>query len=215
VFGLIVGFLVFLMLRSVDEYKVEVLLSLALVAGGYALADALHLSAPIAMVVAGLMIGNHGRTFAMSAVTNEHLDLFWELIDETLNAVLFVLIGLEVLELTFTVSNLVAGLLAIPIVLVARLISVGLPSQLLRRWARVAPCTVRILTWGGLRGGISVALALSMPGPREPGGISGRNVILAMTYVVVVFSILVQGLTIGPLTRRWLAGTQGAPPGET
>ncbi len=130
-FGLVVGLLVFLMLRSVDEYKVEILLSLALVAGGYALADAWHLSGPIAMVVAGLMIGNHGRSFAMSATTNERLDQFWELVDETLNAVLFVLIGLEVLALTFTAKNLVAGLLAIPIVLAARLISVGLPIRVL------------------------------------------------------------------------------------
>ena len=162
-FGLVVGLLVFLMLRSVDEYKVEILLSLALVAGGYALADAWHLSGPIAMVVAGLMIGNHGRSFAMSATTNERLDQFWELIDETLNAVLFVLIGLEVLALTFTAKNLVAGLLAIPIVLAARLISVGLPIRVLASPGRFEPSTVRILTWGGLRGGISVALALSVP----------------------------------------------------
>lgn len=207
-FGLVVGLLVFLMLRSVDEYKVEILLSLALVAGGYALADALHLSGPIAMVVAGLMIGNHGRSFAMSPITKERLDLFWELIDEILNAVLFVLIGLEVLALTFTAKNLMAGLLAILIVLTARLISVGLPIRGLRRWVRFDPFTVRILTWGGLRGGISVALALSLP--KEPPGISapGRDVILAITYVVVVFSIVVQGLSIGPLTRRWLASPQ-------
>lgn len=204
-FGLIVGVLVFLMLRSVDEYKVEILLSLALVAGGYALADAWHLSGPIAMVVAGLMIGNHGRSFAMSAITNERLDQFWELIDEILNAVLFVLIGLEVLALTFTARSLLAGLLVIPIVLAARLVSVGLPIRVLRRWARFETSTVRILTWGGLRGGISVALALSVPGKPSAGAVPGRDVIVAITYVVVVFSIVVQGLTIGPLTRRWLS----------
>ena len=204
-FGLVVGLLVFLMLRSVDDYKVEILLSLALVAGGYALADAWHLSGPIAMVVAGLMIGNHGRSFAMSATTNERLDQFWELIDEILNAVLFVLIGLEVLALTFTARNLVAGLLVIPIVLAARLISVGLPIRVLRRWVRFEPSTVRILTWGGLRGGISVALALSVPGKPSAVAVPGRDVIVVITYVVVVFSIVVQGLTVGPLTRRWLS----------
>ncbi len=204
-FGLVVGLLVFLMLRSVDDYKVEILLSLALVAGGYALADALHLSGPIAMVVAGLMIGNHGRSLAMSAITNERLDQFWELVDEVLNAVLFVLIGLEVLALTFTPWSLLAGLLVIPIVLAARLLSVGLPIRILRRWARFEPSTVRILTWGGLRGGISVALALSVPGKPSALAVPGRDVIVAITYVVVVFSIVVQGLTVGPLTRFWLS----------
>ena len=204
-FGLVIGLLVFLMLRSVDEYKVEILMSLALVAGGYALADAWHLSGPIAMVVAGLMIGNHGRSFAMSATTNERLDQFWELIDEILNAVLFVLIGLEALALTFTARTLVAGLLVIPIVLAARLISVGLPIRVLRRRVRFEPSTVRILTWGGLRGGISVALALSVPGKPSAAAVPGRDVIVVITYVVVLFSIVVQGLTVGPLTRRWLS----------
>ena len=204
-FGLVVGLLVFLMLRSVDEYKVEILLSLALVAGGYALANAWHLSGPIAMVVAGLMIGNHGRSFAMSATTNERLDQFWELIDETLNAVLFVLIGLEVLALTFTARSVIAGLLVIPIVLAARLLSVGVPIRVMRRWVRFETSTVRILTWGGLRGGISVALALSVPGNPSGVAVPGRDVIVVITYVVVVFSIVVQGLTVGPLTRRWLS----------
>ena len=206
-FGMVVGLLAFSMLRSVDEYKLEILLSLALVAGGYALADALHLSGPIAMVVAGLMIGNHGRSFAMSAITNERLDQFWELVDEILNSVLFVLIGLEVLALTFTLRNLVAGLLAIPIVLSARLNSVGLPVRMLLRRFWFQSSTVRILTWGGLRGGISVAMALSLPKAFPGGATSSREIILAITYVVVVFSIVVQGLTIGPLARRWLPAT--------
>jgi CPA1 family monovalent cation:H+ antiporter len=208
VFGLLVGLLVYRMLRSVDHYQVEILLSLGLVAGGYAGAEALHLSGPIAMVVAGLLIGNHGRIFAMSATTIEHLDVFWELVDEILNAVLFVLIGLEVLVLTFSRLDLVAGLLAIAIVLAARVASVGLPIWALRRWESFEPSLVPILTWGGLRGGISVALALSLPGPGEPGAVPGREVILTITYVVVVFSILVQGLTIGPLTRRLLPATE-------
>jgi CPA1 family monovalent cation:H+ antiporter len=180
------------------------MLSLALAAGGYALANALHLSGPMAMVVAGLLVGNQGRLFAMSPTTVERLDLFWKLIDEILNAVLFVLLGLEVLAVTFTGRYLAAGLLAIPAVLVSRFLSVAAPLWLLRR-NPLERGAVRVLTWGGLRGALSVAMALSLP--REVGGepVAAREVIIVMTYVVVVFSILVQGLTIGPLARRWLA----------
>ena len=159
IFGLVVGLLVYRLLKTVDDYEVEILLSLALVAGGYALAEALHISGPIAMVVAGLLIGNHGRSFAMSPTTTEHLDLFWGVVDEILNAVLFVLIGLEVLVLTFSRAYLVAGLLAVFIVLAARWVSVGLPVWFLRRWECFEPSMMPVLTWGGLRGGISVALA--------------------------------------------------------
>ena len=205
-FGLAAGYLVYRLLKSVDKYQVEILLSLALAAGGYALADALHLSGPIAMVVAGLLIGNQGRLFAMSPTTVQHLDTFWELIDEVLNAVLFVLLGLEVLAVTFTGRYLAAGLLAVPVVLLARFVSAGLPVWRLRRRALVERGAVWVLTWGGLRGALSVAMALSLP--REVAGeaVPERDVILVVTYVVVVFSVLVQGLTIGPLTRRWLAG---------
>ncbi|MGA8350550.1 MAG: sodium:proton antiporter [Isosphaeraceae bacterium] len=204
VFGLAIGLVAYRMLKSVDNYQVEILLSLALVWGGSALADALHMSAPIAMVVAGLLIGNQGRSFAMSKMTTEHLDLFWELVDEGLNAVLFVAIGMELLVLTFTASYLAAGVLAVVIVLVARLVSVGLPVWLLRRSERFDPSMVPILVWGGLRGGISVALALSLPPEAAGDGVPRREVILATTYVVVVFSILVQGLTVGTMTRRWV-----------
>jgi len=204
VFGLAIGLVAYRMLKSVDNYQVEILLSLALVWGGSALADALHMSAPIAMVVAGLLIGNQGRSFAMSKMTTEHLDLFWELVDEGLNAVLFVAIGMELLVLTFTASYLAAGVLAVVIVLVARLVSVGLPVWLLRRSERFDPSMVPILVWGGLRGGISVALALSLPPEAAGDSVPRREVILATTYVVVVFSILVQGLTVGTLTRRWV-----------
>ncbi len=204
-FGLVAGWLVYRMLRLVDHYQVEVLLSLALVAGGYALANRLHLSGPIAMVVAGLLIGNHARTFAMSPTTVAKLDEFWELVDEFLNAVLFVLIGLEVLVVTFTSTNIVAGVLAIPIVLAARLVSVAVPIFLLRR-TPLARYSIRVLTWGGLRGGISVALALSLPSEVDGQPVHERDVLIGLTYVIVVFSILVQGLTIGPLARRWLAG---------
>ncbi|VAX12672.1 Na+/H+ antiporter, NhaP family [hydrothermal vent metagenome] len=192
-FGLLSGYLVFSMLRQVDNYQVEVLLTLALVMGGYALANALHISGPLAMVVAGLIIGNHGRSLAMSEKTRAHLDMFWELVDGVLNAVLFVLIGMEILVLHFRGEYLLAALVIIPIVLVARYVSVGIPVTLLRPFRTFSPHVLEILTWSGLRGGISVALALSLPLGVE------RDVILAITYAVVVFSILIQGLTIGAL----------------
>jgi Na+:H+ antiporter len=199
VFGLAVGYLTYLMLRSVDRYQVEVLLTLALVFGGNALAARLHVSGPLAMVAAGLLIGNHGRLFAMSETTRLHLDTFWELLDEIFNAVLFVLVGLEVLVLDFLPGTLVASVLMIPAVLLARFVSVGLPVSLLRRRTHFSPHAVKILTWAGVRGGISVALALSLPAGPE------RQVFLPMTYVIVLFSILVQGLSLGRVVR-WLLG---------
>ncbi len=205
IFGLGVGLLAYKMLKDIDNYQVEVLISLALVTGGYALADALHISAPIAIVVAGLLIGNHGRAFAMSEMTRQHLDTFWELIDEILNAVLFVLIGLEVLLLAIETSYVLAGLLAIPIVLFARFVSVGLPFAALPAQGTRVPHAVKLMTWGGLRGGISVALALSLRDKLGPeSDVHFSDAILVMTYVVVVFSIIAQGLSIGPLLRRWI-----------
>ncbi len=195
-FGLAIGFLTYLMLKSVDNYQVEVLLTLALVAGGYALADALHLSGPIAVVVAGLLIGNQGRLFAMSEGTRFQLDTFWELVDEILNAVLFVLIGLEILMLSYTQQYLMLSLIIIPVVVVSRFVAVGIPMTLLRPFQTFSPGAVRVMTWGGLRGGISVALALSIPPSPE------RDMILAITYAVVIFSILVQGVTIKSLVKR-------------
>lgn len=195
VFGLAAGWLAMAMLKRVDNYQVEVLITLALATGGYALAEHLHLSAPIAIVVSGLLIGNHGRASAMSDKTIEHLDTFWELIDEILNAVLFVLIGLEVLVISLRGDYLFTGLLAIPLVLIARLVSVWLPIGIMRHFRSFSPGVVSILTWGGLRGGISVALALSLPTGEM------RDILVTVTYVIVVFSILVQGLTLGPLVR--------------
>lgn len=194
--GLLIGYLAFLMLRSVDNYQVEILITLALTTGGYALADFLHLSGPIAIVVAGLLVGNHGRLLAMSEKTRHHLDIFWELVDEILNAVLFVLIGMEILVLTFQHEYLLVCVIIIPIVLLARLISISVPIKLLSFFISFTPGVIRIMTWGGLRGGISVALALSLPGTPE------RQLILAMTYSVVLFSILVQGLTIERVVRK-------------
>lgn len=196
VFGFVVGYIVYKMLESIDNYQVELLLTLGLVLGGYSLAMHLHISGPIAIVVAGLLIGNTGRRFAMSDKTRDNLDTFWELVDEVLNAVLFVLIGLEVLVLAFQPQYLWAGLIMIPVTLLARFLSVGIPVSLMKRWQSFSPRVVRILTWGGLRGGISIALALSLPAGGE------RDAILLATYVVVVFSIVVQGLTVGKLVQR-------------
>jgi len=195
-FGFVTGWLVLQMLKRVDNYQVEVLLTLALVSGGSTAAAGLHLSAPIAIVVAGLMIGNHGRRDAMSNTTVQHLDTFWGLIDEILNAVLFLIIGLEVMVLNLDLQLWIAGLVMAFMVLCARTISVSFPVTLLRRFGRdFHPHAIKILTWGGLRGGISVALALSIPAGTE------RDLIVAVTYVIVVFSILVQGLTIGKLVK--------------
>ena len=195
-FGLALGYLTFRLLKSVDSYQVEVLLTLAAVTGGYALASRLHVSGPLAMVVAGLMIGNGGRRLAMSDITRHYVDLFWELIDEILNAVLFVLIGLEILLVTFTTSTLAAAALAMGVTLVARALTVGLPVAMLPSLFRLPKGSGWVLTWGGLRGGISVALALSLPlGPE-------RDIVLTLTYCIVVFSILCQGLTIGWVVRK-------------
>jgi monovalent cation:H+ antiporter, CPA1 family len=210
ILGFVLGWIAYQMLKSVDNYSVEVLLTLALVMGGYALASALHMSGPIAMVVAGLLIGNHGRSFAMSEKTREHLDTFWELIDEVLNAVLFVFIGLEILVLALQGNHLVAGLIAFPVLLLCRLIAVGLPIKLLGRTRTFSPGVIKILTWGGIRGGISVALALSIPAQLNVGDevvASPRDVIVTVTYVIVVLSILLQGLTIGKLVKR--VGSEG------
>ncbi|MBW2230651.1 MAG: sodium:proton antiporter [Deltaproteobacteria bacterium] len=202
VFGAAVGWIAFLAFRSVDSYEVEILISLALVSGGYALAQVLHVSGPIAMVVAGLLIGNHGRRLAMSDSTREHLDTFWKLMDEILNAILFVLIGLEVIVLSVHGSWLAAAVLAIPITLVGRALGVGIPLTALRRLRRFTPHAAKVLTWGGLRGGISVALALSLSGTLGRADRDAYEGILLMTYVAVSFSILVQGLTMAPLLRR-------------
>ena len=196
VLGLLLGLVSYWMLKAVNNYSVEILITLAVVMGGYALAGKLHTSGPLAMVVAGLFLGNHGRLFAMTDETRRHLDTFWELVDEILNGVLFVLIGMEVLILKFEWTNLTASLLAIPLVLFARFLAVWGPIQTLRKRMGYDRFTIGLLTWGGLRGGISIALALSLPSGPE------RDILLFMTYVVVAFSILVQGLTVERLAKR-------------
>ncbi|MEZ4387963.1 MAG: sodium:proton antiporter [Candidatus Krumholzibacteriia bacterium] len=202
--GLVAGYLAYRLMLSIDDYKVEVMISLALVMGTYALSFPLHVSGPIAMVAAGMLIGNRGRRFAMSEQVADYLEKFWELIDEILNSVLFLLIGVEVLMVAFAAQRVTAGLVAIVIVLAARLVSVWVPITLLRRRAGFTPAVVRILTWAGLRGGISVALALSLPPIPE------KSLILTCTYVVVLFSILVQGATIRRVLMRLLPGPGAA-----
>lgn len=204
-FGLALGYVVFRMLKSIDEYQVEVLLTLAAVMGGYALASRLHVSGPLAMVVCGLMIGNGGRAQAMSDNTLRYIDMFWELVDEILNAVLFVLIGLEVILIAFSAPLLLGGGLAITTVLAARWLTVGLPVSIGRGWFALPRGASHVMVWGGLRGGISVALALSLPGGPE------REIVVALTYCVVVFSIMVQGLTIGRVMEKAI-GT--SPPAD-
>ena len=194
-YGLGLGYFFYRLLRKVDNYQLEIMLTLAMVSGGYSLAHHMHLSGPIAIVVAGLFIGNQGRNFAMSASTREHLDLFWELVDEILNAILFVLMGLEVLILTVTPQYFMVGVIAIPVVLFARFLVISGVVKSLKFRRDFDPKTVRVLTWGGVRGGISIALALSLPLTEA------RDVILTTTYTVVVFSIVVQGLTIGKLIK--------------
>ncbi len=186
------------LLTSIDNYKIEVLITLALVLGGNTLAVYLHTSGPLAMVVAGLVIGSKGRR-AMSDTTREYVDKFWEMLDEILNALLFVLMGLEILVLNISWLHVLVGLCTVAVVLVARLVSVGLPLSLPQLRSHFTGNSLTMLTWGGLRGGISVALALSLP-PAMP-----RELLVGITYVVVVASILGQGLTIGPLARRLLA----------
>ena len=194
--GLLTGWLVFFVMRSIDEYTLEIMLSLALVTGTYVIASRLHLSGPIAVVVAGLLIGNRGTRLAMSETTRTHLLNFWELIDEILNSLLFLLIGFEVLAISFQTSYLAAGAIAIPLVLAARLISVALPMAALSLRQSFTKGALWVLTWGGLKGGISVALALSLPASPV------REALLTACYAVVIFSVIVQGVTIGPLIKR-------------
>lgn len=206
--GGLVGYGASLMLRHLDSYAVEIIITLALATAGYSLAEYFHVSAPLAVVIMGLVIGNVGKA-AMSERTREHLFSFWELLDELLNLLLFALIGLEVVALTVDWSQVWIGFLAIPVVLFARLASVGTPFLALKEFRRSSPNAVPIMTWGGLRGGISIALALSLP-----AAVEGRDLIIGVTYVVVVFSLLVQATTLGGLIgylARREARARGTP----
>ena len=195
--GIIAGYLTFLLLRSMDDYVLEVIATLALVMGAYSIALNLHISGPIAMVVAGVFIGNTGRQFAMSEKTREHVTEFWHLIDEILNAALFVLIGFEVIVLSADLNILSLSIICVIIAVLARLIAVSLPLNLLNPIIAKEKGEILILTWAGLRGGISIALALSLPDSEI------KPIIMTATYAVVVFSILIQGLTIESLIKRF------------
>jgi CPA1 family monovalent cation:H+ antiporter len=206
--GLMLGHGAVALLKGMDSYPVEILTTLAVATGGYALAQRLHVSAPLAVVLAGLVVGHTGARTAMSQATRAHLFSFWELLDEILNLVLFGLIGMALLVLTYSVSALAAGVLAIPLVLAARWLSVAIPLRLSRM--HLTPHAVTVLTWGGLRGGISVALALTLP------EFEGRSTIVMATYCVVVFGLLVQGTTLGQLlTRLGLSQPAAAPDSAT
>ncbi|MGH1480207.1 MAG: cation:proton antiporter [Geminicoccales bacterium] len=201
--GLVTGWIGYKSMKAIDEHNLEVLISLAVVMGGYALALRLHVAGPIAMAIAGLLIGNYGTRFAMSDRTRQHLTSFWSLVDEILNSVLFLLIGMEIAAIVLDQTYIVAGLIAIPLVLFARFLAVGVPFSLLKPFNDFTKGAFPVLVWGGLRGGISIALALTLPdGPVT-------DFILTVTYVVVIFSVVVQGATMGMTARRFVGQGQG------
>jgi len=194
--GWLLGWVAFRLLRKIDDYQVEILLSIALCMGSYELADVVHMSGPIAAVVAGLFLGNRGWNLAMSEQTQEYLGKFWQMIDEILNSLLFLLIGLEIAAINETAKYVVLGIVGIACVLIGRAVSTLIPIKIMSFIVPFPKGTITLLTWGGLRGAISIALALLLPAGQE------RQLILTSTYMVVIFSIFVQGLTFGPLLRR-------------
>lgn len=196
VLGMVCGLVVYRLIKSIDHYQTEVLLTLAMVMGSYSLALGLHLSGPLAMVTAGLIIGNKGKASAMSDMTLDYTYKFWEIIDEIMNAALFVLIGLELLIIPLSWEYVLLGLLTVLIVLVVRYVSLALPTYAFGFKKQFEPKTLTIMTWGGLRGGISIALALTIPaGPY-------KELIVVITYTVVLFSIVVQGLSIERVIKK-------------
>ncbi|MDH5412688.1 MAG: sodium:proton antiporter [Flavobacteriaceae bacterium] len=196
--GLAIGWVTYRLLRSINDYDIEVIITLAAVMGGTLVAQHFHLSAPLAMVTAGLIVGNDTvRESSMSEITEQYVDKFWELIDILLNTILFVMIGMEILVLTFNGKYILAGFIIIPLLLFARYLSLMLPIKLYAKKLEFVPKTNLIMTWGGLRGGISIALALSLTQVMQ------RDLFLVITYVVVVFSIIVQGLTVGNLIKKY------------
>lgn len=197
ILGLLLGWISFRLIKSINDYDIEVIITLAAVMGGTVIAHKLHLSAPLAMVTAGLIVGNDTvRSSSMSEITEKYVDKFWELLDILLNAILFVLIGMEMLVLVFEGKFIVAGLIAIPVVLACRYISLFIPINIFKKKLNFVPKTNIIMTWGGLRGGISIALALGLSAEMH------RDLFLVITYIVVVFSIIAQGLTVGKLVKK-------------
>ena len=196
--GLTIGWLTYKLLKSIDDYDMEVIITLAAVMGGTLVAQHLHVSAPLAMVTAGLIVGNDTvRNSSMSEITEQYVDKFWELIDILLNTILFVMIGMEILVLTYDGNYILAGFLTIPMLLFARYLSLLLPIKLYAKKLEFVPKTNLIMTWGGLRGGISIALALSLTQTMY------RDLFLVITYIVVVFSIIIQGLSVGSLIKKF------------
>ena len=190
-------------MSKIDDPHIEILLTMAVVTGGYFVAEHLEVSGPLSMVVAGIFIGNYGRKYNMSTHTREHLDSFWELIDELLNAALFFLVGLEIL-LLFPISGnaILIGLLTIPLVLLSRLTVVATPFMIFKLRGEYPAYIISILTWGGLRGGLALAMALALPKDEF------RPIVLVMTYACVVFSVIVQGMTVKPLVERSINETK-------
>ncbi len=201
-FGWLLGYIAFRFIRSIENYQTEILITLAIVMGGNYLAHKMHISGPLAVVVAGLFTGSRTKGEAMSYTTGLYVEKFWEIIDVIMNAVLFVLIGLNIIMLHFSIKYLYSALAAIPAVLIARYLSILLPSAILKKWIEMDKNTRLIMTWGGLRGGLSIAMALSLPASPQ------RNILVFITYGVVLFSIIVQGLTIDKLTTSLLKKTK-------
>lgn len=195
-FGLLLSVMAYALMKPVKDHEIEILLTLAFVTGGYTLAQSIGLSGPLAMVTVGIFIASKKKEILASYDTREHLESFWQLVDHLLNAILFLLIGFEILVIHFTIPHLVAALLAIPVLLIARCLAIAFPMSFLKMWRRYPPYSIRVMTWGGLRGGLAVALALTIPAG------NAREVILPMTYIVVLFSILVQGTTIKHLVAK-------------
>ena len=196
--GLAMGWIGFQLMKAIDHYETEVMITLALVMGIYSVAHYVHFSGPLAVVVAGIFIGNKSPQIAWSKTTHNYVDKFWELIDVLLNAILFVLIGFELLIITINGEYVTFGLIAIPMVLFARWLALAGPIAIFKKKLEFLPKTDLIMTWGGIRGGISIALALSLKPEME------RELFITVTYIIVVFSIIGQGLTIGPLVRKIL-----------
>lgn len=196
-FGLLLGYVTYLLLKSIDHYETEVIITLAAVMGGYLLASYLHISGPLAIVVCGLFIGGQSRRqAAMSETTELYVDKFWELIDVLMNAILFVLIGLELIIIDFNITYLLIGITVIPFILLSRYLALRIPLLITRKWIDLDRKSLLLMTWGGLRGGLSIAMALSLTRD-EP-----KDMFVFITYVVVLFSIVVQGLTVGKLAKK-------------
>ncbi|HCN50410.1 MAG TPA: sodium:proton antiporter [Chryseobacterium sp.] len=196
IIGLIIGFIGYKLMKSIDHFQTEILISLAMVMGGYSLCHSIHVSGPLAMVVAGLMTGNRGKELAMSDITRDYLGKFWEVTDEVLNAILFMLIGLEIVIVSFDTSYLAIGIITALIILIARFVSLYVPAVVFRFKKVFGTKSLFIMTWGGLRGGISIALALSLP--QNPY----KDILVSITFVIVIFSILIQGITVEKVIKK-------------